>query len=92
MDNPKIDVLGTKEWFDANGEFHRDDGPAWERVDGSKLWYQHGICHRDDGPAAIFADGTHCWHLHDQHLSFNEWLDQANISDEAKVMMKLTYG
>ena len=30
---------------------HREDGPACEYVDGSKLWYLNGKCHREDGPA-----------------------------------------
>jgi hypothetical protein len=115
MDNPRINKYGTKEWLDASGLFHRDDGPAiewpdgekhWfqhgalhrdygpaiEYADGVKTWYRHGLVHRDDGPAFENANGNKYWYLNDQELTFNNWLDKVDISDENKVMMKLKYG
>jgi hypothetical protein len=92
MDNPVIDEYGTKEWRDAEGSRHRDDGPAVEFADGTKLWYQHGLLHRDDGPAAMYADGDKLWWSNNERISFDEWLDEVDISDEAKVMMKLIHG
>ena len=32
---------GTKLWW-LNGKLHREDGPAVEFADGSKLWYIYG--------------------------------------------------
>jgi hypothetical protein len=64
MVNPEINVIGTKYWYDSNGEFHRDDGPAIEYADGDKLWCQHGNIHRDDGPAVEYANGTTEWWQH----------------------------
>jgi hypothetical protein len=115
MDNPVIDKLGNKRWRDANGnyhrddgpaviserggkrwylngKFHRDDGPAIEWSDGAKSWYLNGKCHRDDGPAIEQADGENYWYLNDRYLSFDEWLHEVDMSDEAKVMMKLQHG
>ena len=42
----KTDIFGTKYWY-LNGELHREDGPAYESVDGHKVWYykgKHIIC------------------------------------------------
>jgi hypothetical protein len=91
MDNPTIDKDGNKWWYDSNGKFHRDDDPAVVRANGTKVWYQHGNIHRDNGPAVECASGDKWW-LNSQYMSFDEWLDQVDISDEAKVMMKLKYG
>lgn len=35
----------------ANGEIHREDGPAIVYGDGTMEWYQHDKLHRDNGPA-----------------------------------------
>jgi hypothetical protein len=59
---------------------------------GIKFWYQHGQLHRDDGPAIEWPDGEKSWYINNQYLSFDDWLNQLNMSDEDKVMMKLQYG
>ena len=56
-------------WFDENGAFHREDGPAVEGFDdqnGYKAWYIHGKRHREDGPALITVAGTRMWYKHDK--------------------------
>jgi len=46
-----------------NGELHREDGPAIELANGTKIWYIHGKCHREDGPACEYTDGDEeYWH------------------------------
>ena len=57
----EVDADGTVRWFDAVGNLHRDDGPAYTGADGSTLWYQHGKLHRDDGPAVERPDGAREW-------------------------------
>jgi len=57
---------GNKVWRNEQGQVHRLDGPAVERVDGSKEWYQNGQCHRLDGPAVERADGSKEWYQKDQ--------------------------
>ena len=53
---------GDKEWW-FNGELHREDGPAVERVSGHKEWRLNGELHREDGPAVEWADGHKEWWL-----------------------------
>lgn len=51
------------EWFNLDGERHREDGPAFEWANGTKCWYLNGKYHREDGPAVEYADGTKEWYL-----------------------------
>jgi hypothetical protein len=92
MTTPRIDKYGNKRWFDSDGEFHRDNGPAVIYTNGYQSWWQHGSIHRDDGPAIEWGNGTSSWWVNDRRLSFDEWLDKVDMSDENKVMMKLKYG
>jgi hypothetical protein len=88
-----IDEFGHKRWRLPNGKWHRVDGPAIERVNGDKQWCLHGKWHRVDGPAIEYADGTKRWCLNDINYEFDEWLNANNlISEEEKLMLKLTYG
>ena len=69
-------------WY-ANGEKHREDGPACELSDGSKFWYRNGLRHREDGPANEYFDGTVSWHLNGrQYLEseFNEIISNKKLS------------
>jgi len=54
---------GTKRYYDENGEFHREDGPALEWPNGIKVWYKHGKVHREDGPAKDYGDGIHYYYF-----------------------------
>jgi hypothetical protein len=54
-----------KEYRDENGQWHREDGPAYEDASG-KFWYWHGKFHRQDGPAIEDADGGKFWYWHGQ--------------------------
>ncbi len=62
----EVDADGTVRWYDADGQLHRDGGPAVEEADGTKEWYQHGELHRDDGPAVEWPDATREWYQHGQ--------------------------
>ena len=62
----EVDTDGTVRWFDAAGDLHRDGGPAIERADGTREWYQHGQLHRDGGPAIEYSDGTREWYQRGQ--------------------------
>ena len=66
--SPEIDADGDKYWHNANGQFHRTNGPALEYADGTKAWYVNGEQHRTDGPARVWADGTKEWYVNgEQH-------------------------
>ena len=82
----------SRGWY-TQGVRHRDSwrGPALIS-DHYSRYFSAGLTHRRDGPAIEYTDGDKGWWLHNQHLSFDQWLDEVNISDENKVMMKLTYG
>ena len=44
-------------WCDEEGEFHREDGPAFVGP-GYQAYYLHGLRHRIGGPAEIYDDGS----------------------------------
>ncbi len=48
---PEIDIEGNIMWKDIDGKFHREDGPAIIKTDGSYAWFFHGVIHRNGGPA-----------------------------------------
>jgi hypothetical protein len=60
---------------------------------GTKEWWLGDIYHRVDGPAIEYTDGVKWWRLNGYHYTFDNWLEANNyISEEEKVMLKLTYG
>ena len=61
-----VDSNGTIRWRNENGQLHREDGPAVEYTDGTKVWYLNDQLHREDGPAVEYADGTKSWYLNGQ--------------------------
>jgi hypothetical protein len=96
MDNEPIltiDTDGTKRCRLPNGVYHRIDGPAFERASGHKEWWLNDQIHRVDGPAIEYSNGDKRWYLNDNYYTFDDWL-KANkyISEEEKLMLKLTYG
>jgi hypothetical protein len=64
---------GTKEWRLPNGLLHREDGPAFELIDGYKAWYIDGEKHREDGPAIEYSDGGEMWYLNDINYTEQEY-------------------
>lgn len=43
-----IGMDGTIEWRDAEGELHRNDGPAAIYPDGRKAWFIEGVKVREE--------------------------------------------
>ena len=60
----RIDVSddGDIRYFDADGQLHRETGPAAIWADGGKFWFQNGLRHRTDGPAIEFSNGHMEWY------------------------------
>ena len=54
----EIDKFGNIFYYNENNEYHREDGPAIEYIDGTKFWYKNGKYHREDGPAVKWDFGT----------------------------------
>ncbi len=62
-----VNINGTFWYNDAEMKiWHRDDGPAVERVNGDKFWYIDGKLHREHGPAVEWADGDIEWYNNNQ--------------------------
>ena len=57
-----VDTNGTVRYHNKDGKLHRLDGPALERRNGSKEWYQNGEYHRLDGPALERSNGYKEWY------------------------------
>jgi len=55
-----------------NGKLHREDGPAYEGVDGYHAWWVNSRRHREDGPAIEYADGDRAWYLNGIEMSEEE--------------------
>jgi hypothetical protein len=59
--------IDGREWRNAAGALHRDDGPAIEYWNGDREWWRNGQVHRDDDlPAVEFADGSRSWYQDDE--------------------------
>ena len=61
----KVDARGTVRHFNAQGQLHRVHGPAVERPNGYRAWYQNGLLHRLDGPAIEYTNGRREWYQKD---------------------------
>lgn len=60
-DTSTSDKSGLKIWRNEQGQYHRTDGPAIERADGTTEWFVNGLRHRLDGPALEWASGSKEW-------------------------------
>ena len=69
----EVDRVGTIRYRNSDDQLHREDGPAYECPDGSRMWYLDGKRHREDGPAVERSDGTHEWYLDGKRLSKGEF-------------------
>lgn len=52
---------------------HRENGPAYESVSGTKAWWVNGKLHRIDGPAVDHIDGTKKYFLNDIEYEEKEY-------------------
>lgn len=46
-------------YYNADGELHREDGPAMISPEGTQWWMMNGKVHRVNGPAIIYQDGEY---------------------------------
>jgi hypothetical protein len=67
MKEYKVKVYDNRtEWYNLDGERHREDAPAVEYSNGSKAWYINNQRHREDGPAIEYDNGTKFWYINDK--------------------------
>jgi len=58
-----IDEFGNKSYY-LNDRRHREDGPAFENINGDKQWMIHGETHRDGNlPAIEWATGKKNYYI-----------------------------
>lgn len=87
MHQPNGDVLY---YFD--GRLHREDGPAIEYADGTKMWAQKGNIHRKDGPALIYANNQEIdWYLDGVSYEFDDWCNILGLSASDRLFLRLKY-
>ena len=57
----KVDSRENKRYYNSEGQYHREDGPAVEFANGDKFWHINNKLHRDDGPALELINGGKSW-------------------------------
>jgi len=100
----KIDEYGNKFYY-SNKQltiYHREDGPAYESLEGqkgsrfiSKAWYVDGKRHRIDGPAIEWHGGRKEWWVDNKPLTEAEFNELArpkkDCSGQVVVIDGVTY-
>ncbi len=61
-------------YWNEQGQFHREDGPAIEWQNKTKSWYLNGLRHRIDGPAVEFVNGDKYYFIIGKEYSYEDWL------------------
>ena len=70
----EVDEDGSRRYYNSAELLHRDDGPAIERANGTKYWYQNGKWHRTDGPAIMWPDGHKWWYINGCMMTEEEFI------------------
>ena len=68
-------------WYNLEGQLHREDGPAIEFADGYKVWFLNEQCHRDDGPAIEKPNGDKEWYLNGQKLTEEQFNQRTQTTE-----------
>ena len=63
LPNGKVIRLDGAIEYRLNGVLHREDGPAMESPDGSKMWCLYGELHREGGPALEDPGNSNSWYI-----------------------------
>ncbi len=67
MKEYKVKVHSDRtEWYNMEGQLHREDGPAIEYANGDKYYYINDKLHREDGPAIEWANGDKYYLINDK--------------------------
>jgi len=73
MSRLEIDEDGSRLWYNDQGYYHREDGPAVECVNGTKQWFKNGKFHRIGGPAIEWHFGEKEYFLNDKLYTKKEY-------------------
>jgi hypothetical protein len=83
VESIKVVEKNAIEWYNKNGQLHREDGPAVEWTSGTKEWYKDGGLHREDGPAVVAPSGEQFWYQNNiRHRIGGPAVDWANGNRE----------
>ena len=74
--------LNDRVEYRLNDQLHREDGPAIERVSGTKAWYLNGKRHRTDGPAREQSGNKSWWFNGRRHRPHGPAIEWANGDKE----------
>jgi len=86
MKEYKVKVYNNRtEWYNMEGQLHREDGPAVEYANGDKYYYINGKYHREDGPAMEWRNGYKCYYINGKCLTKKEF-DNRTKSCENKIV------
>ena len=83
MNKPEINNFRNQRWYNSNGNFHREDGPAIIYAHGLQVWYINGRKHRTDGPAYMTVGDWYGWWINGVSYRDNKSYQRAaNLTDE----------
>ena len=88
---PEFTPTEYLEYVDDDGNYHREDGPAYYSSSREYKFYIHGRLHREDGPAVMFY-GEPKWYYDGVHMSFNKWARMVGWSPEEIMIYRLSEG
>ncbi len=74
MVRKEIDLGGNIHYYNTQNQFHREDGPAIEYINGDKAWYMYDKLHRVDGSAVEYVDGDKDYYIMGREYSYEAWL------------------
>ena len=75
----EVDMRGTRWYYNAANQLHREGGPAIINERRDKYWYQYNRLHRVDGPAIVFEDGYKRWYINGVQLSEDEFNQRVKL-------------
>jgi hypothetical protein len=64
---------GNIRYRNESGQLHREDGPAFEKPNGHKVWLINGKYHREDGPAVVWSNTEGWYYLNGKGYSKENW-------------------
>jgi hypothetical protein len=84
MKEYKVKVyIDRTEWYNLEGQLHREDGPAVEYANGDKYYFINCKLHREDGPAIEHTNGDKWYYINGKELTEEEF-NSRNKSCEGK--------
>ena len=69
----EVDFMGTRRYYNGEGQLHRLHGPAVEFLSGERWWFQNGKLHRTDGPAIISKTCVPSFWLNGEYMTKMEY-------------------